>query len=290
MRRLLLSSSSLLLSAGLVVTGCASSSSNTKDDAAKAADAAPADTAQAPAEPAQKEEAPKPAFAYSADEQTLIDAMAAWSMGKPTDAVKAAALKVYGEEKEPMDLMEGPLADLYAKEGLALDDEGKKKWAAGIMGDVTRKPTLVAAIRMKAIAKVAPLNANGEPEEAWLFGAVRKYEPEAWTVFATKMCGFMQGIAKSGLSTLAKAQAAHLVDKGTYADSVDALQAHLPQPLPKKELYTFTVTSASKDAFVIEAKGTQDEVKGDLWQVSQSEELVNTHPFCDANVMLDKAE
>ena len=32
----------------------------------------------------------------------------------------------------------------------------------------------------------------------------------------------------TGLSTLAKAQAAHLVDKGTYADSVDALQAHLP--------------------------------------------------------------
>ena len=93
--------------------------------------------------------------------------------------------------------------------------------------------------------------------------------------FVKYQCKSKQSEAKTNLRALAAQQAQFLAVRGEY--SGDPAAIHFRQTGTR---YQYAIVSADKTSFVAEAKGYAAELSGDIWRITNNNDLVNVTDRC----------
>ena len=93
--------------------------------------------------------------------------------------------------------------------------------------------------------------------------------------FVKYQCKSKQSEAKTNLRALAVQQAQFLAVRGEY--SGDPAAIHFRQTGTR---YQYAIVSADKTSFVAEAKGYAAELSGDIWRITNNNDLVNVTDRC----------
>jgi type IV pilus assembly protein PilA len=95
--------------------------------------------------------------------------------------------------------------------------------------------------------------------------------------FVKFQCRSKQSEAKGNLKALYVAEESSRADVDTYSTDPRAIEF---TPRGQKLRYTYTILSATKDAFSAEARGTGD-MDGDLWTIDEKNALTNVSNSCE---------
>ena len=90
-------------------------------------------------------------------------------------------------------------------------------------------------------------------------------------------CRSKQSEAKGNLKALYVAEESSRADVDTYSTDPRVIEF---TPRGQKLRYTYTILSATKDAFSAEARGTGD-MDGDLWTIDEKNALTNVSNSCE---------
>ena|GEM_PF-749688 len=95
--------------------------------------------------------------------------------------------------------------------------------------------------------------------------------------FVKFQCRSKQSEAKGNLKVLYVAEEVSRAEVDTYSTDPKAIEF---TPRGQKLRYTYTILSATKDAFSAEARGTGD-MDGDLWTIDEKNALTNVSNSCE---------
>jgi Tfp pilus assembly protein PilE len=94
--------------------------------------------------------------------------------------------------------------------------------------------------------------------------------------FMKFQCRSKQSEARGNLKALYLAEEAHRAAADTFSTDTRVIEF---TPRGQKLRYTYTVLSATKDAFSAEARGTGD-MKGDVWTIDETNTLTSVSNSC----------
>ena len=95
--------------------------------------------------------------------------------------------------------------------------------------------------------------------------------------FIKFQCRSKQSEAKGNLKALYIGEESFRAEQDTYSTDTTAIQF---QPRGTKIRYEYVVVSADKQHFIAEARGVADDVIGDLWRITENNDLVNVTNRC----------
>ena len=95
--------------------------------------------------------------------------------------------------------------------------------------------------------------------------------------FVKFQCRSKQSEARGNLKALYVSEESHRAEFDTYSTDPQAVQF---TPRGQKLRYTYTILSATKEAFSAEARGTGD-MNGDLWTIDEKNALTNVNNSCE---------